>query len=62
MTSVQALDPTSPCHKLSHLLGPLERDVLYGRPLFRLFMREKLAKNVGVKGENVTILGEKTNV
>jgi len=25
-----------PCHKLSHLLGPshpLERDVLYGRPL-----------------------------
>ena len=30
----QALDP-SPCHKLSHHLGPppLERDVLYGRPL-----------------------------
>ena len=29
-----ALDP-SPCHKLSHLLGPLplECDVLYGRPL-----------------------------
>ena len=30
-----ALDPL-PCHKLSHLLGPLpllERDVLYGRPL-----------------------------
>ena len=29
-----ALTP-SPCHKLSHLLGPLplERDVLYGRPL-----------------------------
>ena len=30
-----ALDP-SPCHKLSHFLGPpptLERDVLYGRPL-----------------------------
>ena len=28
-----ALDP-SPCHKLSHLVGPLplERDVLYGRP------------------------------
>jgi len=24
-----------PCHKLSHLLGPpLERDVLYGRPLY----------------------------
>ena len=26
----------SPCHKLAHLLGPslpLERDVLYGRPL-----------------------------
>ena len=25
------------CHKLSHLLGPpppIERDVLYGRPLF----------------------------
>src|SRR6218665_2518562 len=21
-----------PCHKMSHLLGPLERDVLYGRP------------------------------
>src|SRR6218665_2263469 len=32
--SSQALDP-SPCHKLSHLLEPppLERDVLYGRPL-----------------------------
>src|SRR6218665_2382106 len=31
-----ALDhPRSLCHKLSHLLGPLplERDVLYGRPL-----------------------------
>ena len=30
-----SLDPPSPCHKLSHLLGPppLERDVLYGRPL-----------------------------
>src|SRR6218665_1666460 len=29
-----ALRPPSPCHKLSHLLGPLplERDVLYGRP------------------------------
>src|SRR6218665_2579843 len=28
--------PLPPCHKLSHLLGPpspLERDVLYGRPL-----------------------------
>ena len=26
---------TSPCHKLSHLLGPppLEHDVLYGPPL-----------------------------
>jgi len=24
---------TSLCHKLSHLLGPLERDVLYGQPL-----------------------------
>ena len=25
----------TPCHKLSHLLGPLplERDVIYGRPL-----------------------------
>src|SRR6218665_1172089 len=32
-----ALDP-SLCHKLSHLLGPpppLERDVLYGRPLIK---------------------------
>ena len=30
-----ALYPPSLCHKLSHLLGPspLERDVLYGRPL-----------------------------
>src|SRR6218665_3197112 len=30
-----ALDPRSLCHKLSHFLGPLplERDVLYGRPL-----------------------------
>ena len=30
-----ALDPPPPCHKLSHLLGPLpfKRDVLYGRPL-----------------------------
>jgi len=28
-----ALDPHHPCHKLSHFLGPLERDVLYGRPL-----------------------------
>src|SRR6218665_2040483 len=29
----------SSCHKLSHLLGPppLERDVLYGRPLIRCF-------------------------
>ena len=29
------------CHKLSHLLGPpppLERDVLYGRPLIQLTM------------------------
>jgi len=27
--------PPPPCHKLSHLLGPppLERDVLYRRPL-----------------------------
>jgi len=36
-----ALDPLAPlCHKLSHLLGPplpLERDVLYGRPLIILF-------------------------
>src|SRR6218665_3870466 len=32
-----ALGPL-PCHKLSHLLGPppLERDVLYGRPLDRV--------------------------
>ena len=32
----QALDP---CHKPSHLLGPLplERDVHYGRPLLRLW-------------------------
>jgi len=31
------LDP-SPCHKLSHLLGPpLERDVLYGRPLTNIW-------------------------
>src|SRR6218665_845725 len=31
-----ALYPPPPCHKLSHFLGPLpplERDVLYGRPL-----------------------------
>src|SRR6218665_1439088 len=31
----------SPCHKLSHLLGPpptLERDVLYGRPLRHLIL------------------------
>ena len=30
-----ALDPPLPCHKLSHFLGPLplERDVLYERPL-----------------------------
>ena len=30
------LDPSSLCHKLSHLLGPprpFERDLLYGRPL-----------------------------
>src|SRR6218665_2694649 len=29
------LTPPTPCHRLSHLLGPpapLERDVLYGRP------------------------------
>ena len=30
------LDPLL-CHKLSHLLGPLERDALYGRPLRELF-------------------------
>src|SRR6218665_92797 len=32
------LAPPPPCHKLSHLLGlppPVERDVLYGRPLSR---------------------------
>ena len=30
----------SPCHKLSHLLGPppLERDVLYGRP-YKVFFQ-----------------------
>src|SRR6218665_3887304 len=38
VTSHALLPHPSPCHKLSHLLGPpplLERDVLYGRPLMR---------------------------
>src|SRR6218665_1576718 len=35
-----ALGPPLPCHKLSHLLGhpPPERDVLYGRPHFRILL------------------------
>ena len=34
------------CHKLSHLLGPspLERDVLYGRPLTSPYFRINTAK------------------
>ena len=46
-----ALDPPSSCHKLSHLLGPppLERDLLYGRPLsveFHCLYRPNLAPNL----------------
>ena len=43
--------PLAPCHKLSHLLRPpppLEHDVLYGRPLVCMIMREELADNVEV--------------
>src|SRR6218665_345982 len=39
-----ALGPTLPCHKLSHLVGPLERNVLYRRPpCFPLIMGVRIS-------------------
>ena len=53
-----ALDPSSPCHKLSHLLGtlPLECDVLYGRPLSPFQVVRPITEK-----ERVCIVAERTN-
>src|SRR6218665_243693 len=47
-----------PCHKPSHLLGPppLERDVLYGRPLSRFSVYENDAARLHWSREPITTL------
>src|SRR6218665_3600557 len=50
-----SLPPTSPCHKLSHLLGPLplERDVLYGRPPTDVSTYEEAALRTAVQRQSL---------